>query len=90
MPLGRVAGDGRLYATARDLRLADWTSLLKIGGVDVVGGAGRAELWATVRHRQVSAIAVDGELRQRQPSGRVASTSTPFARTRCPARNAAT
>jgi len=60
----RVRGDGRLYATGRELRLADWSSLLKIGGVDVVGGAGRAEVWATLRHRQVSAIAVDGDLRR--------------------------
>lgn len=60
----RGQGDGRLYATARDLRLADWAPLLKLGGVDVVGGGGRAELWATLRHRQVSAIAVDGDLRR--------------------------
>ena len=60
----RVQGDGRLYATGRDLRLADWAALLKIGGVDVVGGTGRAELWATVRHRSVSAIVVDGDLRR--------------------------
>lgn len=60
----RVRGDGRLYATGRELRLADWSSLLKVGGVDVVGGAGRAEVWATLRHRQVSAIAVDGDLRR--------------------------
>lgn len=60
----RERGDGQLYAAARDSELADWSPLLKVGGVTVTGGSGRAELWATLRHRQVAAIAVDGDLRR--------------------------
>ncbi|MGN6152728.1 MAG: YhdP family protein, partial [Lysobacteraceae bacterium] len=75
----RARGDGQLYAVARDGNLADWSPLLKVGGVTVTGGRGRAELWATLRHRQVAAIAVDGDLRRLRLRGATFADALPDA-----------
>jgi uncharacterized protein (TIGR02099 family) len=75
----RERGDGQLYAAARDGNLADWSPLLKVGGVTVTGGRGRAELWATLRHRQVAAIAVDGDLRRLRLRGATFADALPDA-----------
>ncbi len=58
----RETGDGRLYAAAKDADLSAWSSVLRISGVTIAAGRGRAEVWATLRKRQVSAISVDGDL----------------------------
>ena len=58
----RETGDGRLYAAAKDADLSAWSSLLRISGVTIAAGRGRAEVWATLRKRQISAISVDGDL----------------------------
>ncbi len=59
----RDTGDGQLYAAAKDADLSAWSSLLRIGGVTVAEGRGRAEVWATLRRHQVAAISVDGDLK---------------------------
>lgn len=58
----RDTGDGRLYAAAKNADLSAWSQLLRVGGVTIAGGRGRAEVWATLRKRQVAAISVDGDL----------------------------
>lgn len=58
----RGTGDGRLYAAAKNADLSAWSPLLRIGGVTIAAGRGRAEVWATLRKRQISAISVDGDL----------------------------
>lgn len=58
----RDTGDGRLYAAAKNADLSAWSPLLRIGGVTIAAGRGRAEVWATLRKRQVAAISVDGDL----------------------------
>jgi uncharacterized protein (TIGR02099 family) len=59
----RDQGDGRLYAAAKRTDLSVWSSLLHVGGVTIDEGQGSAEAWVTLRHRQVTAVAVRGELR---------------------------
>lgn len=59
----RDEGDGRLYAAAKRTDLSVWSSLLHVGGVTIDAGKGSAEAWATLRHRQVTAVAVRGDLR---------------------------
>ncbi|NOT89451.1 MAG: TIGR02099 family protein [Lysobacter sp.] len=58
----RDTGDGHLYAAAKNADLSAWSPLLRIGGVRIAAGRGRAEVWATLRKRQVAAISVDGDL----------------------------
>jgi uncharacterized protein (TIGR02099 family) len=58
----RDTGDGRLYAAAEKADLSAWSPLLRVGGVTVAAGRGRAEVWATLRKRQVAAISIDGDL----------------------------
>ena len=58
----RQTGDGRLYAAAKDADLSAWSSLLRISGVTIAAGRGRAEIWATLRKRQIAAISIDGDL----------------------------
>ncbi|MFZ5636891.1 MAG: YhdP family protein [Pseudomonadota bacterium] len=58
----RARGDGRMYASAKDADLSAWSPLLRLSGATVVGGRGRAELWAHLRKHQVVAVSVDGDL----------------------------
>ncbi|GAB3353966.1 YhdP family protein [Lysobacter tyrosinilyticus] len=58
----RRKGDGRAYAGAKDVDLAVWTSVLKLQGIVLESGAGRAEAWAQLRDKRVSAVTVDTEL----------------------------
>ncbi len=58
----RDTGDGRLYAAAKKADLSAWSPLLRVGGVTIAAGRGHAEVWATLRKRQVAAISVDGDL----------------------------
>lgn len=77
----RERGDGRLYAAAKRTDLSVWSSLLRVGGVTVEGGQGDAEAWVTVRRRQVTAVAVEGDLRdvRLRGSGIAAGRETPVA-----------
>lgn len=59
----RERGDGRLYAAAKRTDLSVWSSLLRIGGVTIDTGRGSAEAWVKVQRRQVTAVAVEGDLR---------------------------
>jgi len=68
-PLGAVldfdrrSGDGAVYADAAPADLNAWASLLKVAGVQVAGGQGRAELWGTLRDHRIVAITTDADLR---------------------------
>src|SRR6476469_1156416 len=55
----RDIGSGRAYFAARRADLSLWTPLLKLAGVSVVGGGGRAEAWAELRQHRVATITVD-------------------------------
>jgi uncharacterized protein (TIGR02099 family) len=58
----RETGNGKLYAAAKKADLSAWSPLLRIGGVTIETGRGRAEVWATLRKGHVGAISVDGDL----------------------------
>ena len=58
----RKKGDGRAYAGAKKADLAAWASLLKVQGVAVEGGTGRAEAWGELRGNRVASITVDSAL----------------------------
>ncbi|HJW45581.1 MAG TPA: DUF3971 domain-containing protein, partial [Lysobacter sp.] len=58
----RKKGDGSAYAGAKQADLAAWTSLLKLQGIAVEGGTGRAEAWATLRGHRVASITIDAAL----------------------------
>ncbi len=58
----RETGDGRMYAAFKDADLSAWSSLLRVSGVTIAAGRGRAEVWATLRKRQIAAISVDSDL----------------------------
>lgn len=59
----RETGNGRLYVAAKDADLSAWSPLLRLAGVTIAGGRGRAELWAILRKGQVVGISVDGDLK---------------------------
>ena len=69
----RKRGDGRAYAGAREASLAAWSPLLKLAGVSVEAGQGRAEAWADLRDHRVAVLTVDAALRN------VALRGTPMA-----------
>lgn len=60
----RSRGDGRAYAGAKTADLAAWAPLLRLAGVQVEAGRGRAEAWAELRRHRVAALtlhtALDG------------------------------
>jgi uncharacterized protein (TIGR02099 family) len=58
----RRKGDGRAYAGARQADLAAWSSLLKVQGIIVEGGTGRAEAWASLHDNRIASITVDTAL----------------------------
>lgn len=58
----RKRGDGRAYAGAKRADLAAWAPLLKVQGVMVDGGVGRAEAWADLHDNRVAAITIDSAL----------------------------
>ena len=70
----RDRGDGRLYAAAKRTDLSVWSSLLRVGGVTIDAGQGTAEAWVTVRRRQVTAVAVEGDLRDVRLRGEATGT----------------
>ncbi|MBW8807442.1 MAG: TIGR02099 family protein [Lysobacter sp.] len=58
----RRRGDGRAYAGATRADLAGWAPLLKIVGIRVESGQGRAEAWADLRGHRVAAVTVSAAL----------------------------
>ena len=58
----RKKGDGRAYAGAKRADLSAWASLLRVQGIAVEGGVGRAEAWATLQGNRVATITVDAML----------------------------
>jgi uncharacterized protein (TIGR02099 family) len=65
----RTAGDGRIYAGAREVDLSAWSSLLKLAGVRAVAGRGRAEAWADLRRHRIAVVTVDAALDNLQLHG---------------------
>ncbi|HEU0305889.1 MAG TPA: YhdP family protein, partial [Lysobacter sp.] len=58
----RRKGDGRAYAGAGEADLAAWSSLLKVRGITIESGTGRAEAWAALRDNRIASITVDAAL----------------------------
>ncbi|HEV8695236.1 MAG TPA: YhdP family protein, partial [Lysobacter sp.] len=58
----RKRGDGCAYAGARKADLAAWASLLKLQGIAIESGAGRAEAWAELHDNRVASVTIDANL----------------------------
>ncbi|XIG26400.1 YhdP family protein [Lysobacter enzymogenes] len=58
----RKRGDGRAYAGAVRADLAGWSPLLKIAGIRIDSGQGRAEAWADLREHRVAGVMVSAAL----------------------------
>lgn len=58
----RKRGDGRAYAGATRADLAGWAPLLKLAGIRIESGQGRAEAWADLREHRVSGVLVSAAL----------------------------
>lgn len=56
----REDGDGRLWFSAADADLAEWSPLLRVAGVRVLAGSGDAQAWARLQARQL--VRIDAEL----------------------------
>ncbi len=53
LDMDRASGDGRAWGGATQADLHAWAPLLRVAGVAVDGGRGRAEAWARLRQRRV-------------------------------------
>ncbi|MCY7354934.1 MAG: TIGR02099 family protein [Lysobacter sp.] len=58
----RNSGNGRIYAGSRRVDLEAWSSLLRIAGVEVRGGSGRAQAWGELHAHRIASITVDTDL----------------------------
>jgi len=58
----RRKGDGRAYAVAQQADLAAWASVLKVQGITLESGTGRAKAWAVLHDKRIAAITIDTEL----------------------------
>ncbi|MGJ7904072.1 YhdP family protein, partial [Lysobacter sp. 1R34A] len=58
----RERGDGRAYAGATRADLTGWSPLLKLAGIRVESGQGRAEAWAELRDHRVASVTVSAAL----------------------------
>ncbi len=58
----RRRGDGRAYAGAKRADLSAWSSLLRMAGVSIDAGRGRAEAWAELRGHRVAQVTLDAAL----------------------------
>lgn len=58
----RKRGDGHAYAGAKQASLAAWSPLLRLAGVSVEAGQGRAEAWAELRGHRIAVLTVDAAL----------------------------
>jgi len=85
----RKRGDGRAYAGAVRADLSNWSPLLKVAGIRIESGQGRAEAWADLRGHRVAGVMVSAALdrvglraERSAPAGAAptaASTSVPAA-----------
>jgi uncharacterized protein (TIGR02099 family) len=58
----RKRGDGRAYAGAVRADLAGWSPLLKVAGIRIESGQGRAQAWAELRGHRVAGVMVSAAL----------------------------
>ncbi len=58
----RRSGDGHGYAGARQADLAAWSQLLRLAGVQVVAGQGRAESWVELQRHRIATVTIDATL----------------------------
>lgn len=58
----RASGNGRAYAGAARVELADWSALLQAGGVRVASGHGGARAWADLRGNRITRLVAQGGL----------------------------
>ena len=58
----RKSGNGRAYAGATRADLAGWSPLLKLLGIRIESGQGRAEAWADLREHRVAGVVVSTAL----------------------------
>ncbi|MFD1297659.1 YhdP family protein [Lysobacter gummosus] len=58
----RKRGDGRAYAGATRADLSGWSPLLKVAGIRIESGQGRAQAWADLRGHRVAGVMVSAAL----------------------------
>ncbi|QQQ03021.1 YhdP family protein [Lysobacter enzymogenes] len=58
----RKRGDGRAYAGAVRADLSGWSPLLKVAGIRIESGQGRAEAWADLREHRIAGVMVSAAL----------------------------
>lgn len=63
LDLQRGNGTGLAYATARHVKLGDWSSLLHLAGVRVQSGEGDARAWSRLRGYRIEQVQVESRLR---------------------------
>ncbi|MGY0558207.1 MULTISPECIES: YhdP family protein [unclassified Lysobacter] len=59
LAFNRHSGDGRAYADADRVDLAEWSPLLQLAGVAIQGGQGSVEAWMTLRDKRVAMVTLD-------------------------------
>jgi len=64
LDFNRDSGDGRAYARAGQVQLQDWSALLRIAGVSVVGGNGSGQAWGELRAHRVAGLVTDLQLEE--------------------------
>ena len=69
----RGSGNGRVHAGGQDIDLAAWSAWLRVAGVGVAAGKGRAQGWATLRDGRVTRVEVATDLRGVQMASVAAS-----------------
>ncbi|MBW3550038.1 MAG: hypothetical protein KY442_04195, partial [Proteobacteria bacterium] len=62
LELDRASGDGRAYGGARRADLSAWSPLLRVAGVAVGSGRGRAEAWAGLRGHRLARVTLEAAL----------------------------
>ena len=59
MRFDRKQGDGQVYVSGKTLSLSGQSSALKFAGAAVTGGAGRGQVWFTVKRRRITGVQSD-------------------------------
>src|SRR5690606_13805677 len=77
LEFNRHTGDGRAYADATQVELAQWSSLLQWAGVAIQGGQGRAKAWMALRDKRVVTITLDTLIEEVTLSGAPVGLSNP-------------
>jgi uncharacterized protein (TIGR02099 family) len=73
--LDRASGNGELYAGMQRADVSQWASLLKVAGVTLERGTGRAQAWARLDGRRVSSVTIDAALQDMVLRGQPASAA---------------